>query len=110
MNQLGHWKKYFKDYNQHHCQVEHTVVLHQDNLTMFALLSVDQHEGSLAIVHRETVITSNTSTQVSNHSVLNQPSHSQWNKLAVFLVGFLLAIASGDLPCDCENLVRLQLC
>ena len=71
--------KYSKDYNQHHCQVEHTVVLHQDNLTMFALLSVDQHEGSLAIVHREAVITSSTSTQVSNHSVLNEPSHSGTN-------------------------------
>ena len=37
------------------CQVQHTVVLHETNLSMFALLSVDKEEGNLAIVHRESV-------------------------------------------------------
>ena len=37
------------------CQVQHTVVLHETNLSMFALLSVDREEGNLAIVHRESV-------------------------------------------------------
>ena len=36
-------------------QVQHTVVLHETNLSMFALLSVDREEGNLAIVHRESV-------------------------------------------------------
>ena len=36
-------------------QVQHTVVLHETNLSMFALLSVDKEEGNLAIVHRESV-------------------------------------------------------
>ena len=36
-------------------QVHHTVVLHETNLSMFALLSVDSEEGTLAIVHREPV-------------------------------------------------------
>ena len=31
------------------------MVLHQDNMSMFALLSVDSQEGNLAIVHREPV-------------------------------------------------------
>ena len=34
-------------------QVHHTVVIHQENLALFALLSVDSVEGSLAIVHRD---------------------------------------------------------
>ena len=34
-------------------QVHHTVVIHQENLSIFALLSVDSVEGSLAIVHRD---------------------------------------------------------
>ena len=31
------------------------MVLHETNLSMFALLSVDREEGNLAIVHRESV-------------------------------------------------------
>ena len=31
------------------------MVLHETNLSMFALLSVDKEEGNLAIVHRESV-------------------------------------------------------
>ena len=34
-------------------QVQHCVVLHQDNMSMFGLLSVDSEEGSLAIVTRD---------------------------------------------------------
>ena len=39
----------------HSCfpQVHHTVVLNQENMSTFALLSVDSVEGSLAIVYRE---------------------------------------------------------
>ena len=32
------------------------MVLHESNLSMFALLSVDREEGNLAIVHRESVL------------------------------------------------------
>lgn len=39
-------------------KVQHTVVLNEENLATFALLSVDSSEGSLAIVHREEAVTS----------------------------------------------------
>jgi len=50
MNKYGDFGRQFSSEDG---SVHHTVVLNQENMTTFALLSVDSQEGSLAIVHRE---------------------------------------------------------
>jgi len=52
-------------------QVQHTVVLHQDNMSMFALLSVDSQEGNLAIVHREPVHLGPNQTRHNTQAMIN---------------------------------------
>ena len=49
-NKYGEFSKQFSSEDG---SVHHTVVLHKDNTALFALVSVDSVEGSLAIVHRE---------------------------------------------------------
>jgi len=50
MNKYGDFSRQFSSEDG---SVHHTVVLNQENMATFALLSVDNVEGSLAIVHRE---------------------------------------------------------
>ena len=45
--------EFSKQFSSEDGSVHHTVVLHKDNTALFALVSVDSVEGSLAIVHRE---------------------------------------------------------
>ena len=49
-NKYGEFSRQFSSEDG---QVHHTVVIHQENLSIFALLSVNSVEGSLAIVHRD---------------------------------------------------------
>ena len=54
--------------------MQHCVVLHQDNMSMFGLLSVDSEEGSLAIVTRDMGLRHNSSAGTGSANMASMVS------------------------------------